>query len=81
MGTALANQVAAASFEELQDEPEMAEDAALIPRSKRTMRDICVIWGVSGKEDLSIGQAVHDVLDRSLPNARMRGKDIYFTLA
>ena len=83
LGTPLATIKLASSelWNELQDQPDLAEDAALIRDQADRCRDILRDMGRAGKDDLHLRQApLMTVLEEAAEPHRMRGKTFTFTL-
>ena len=83
LGTPLATIKLASSelWNELQDQPDLAEDAALIRDQADRCRDILRDMGRAGKDDLHLRQApLMTVLEEAAEPHRMRGKSFTFTL-
>ena len=83
LGTPLATIKLASSelWNELQDQPDLAEDAALIRDQADRCRDILRDMGRAGKDDLHLRQApLMTVLEEAAELHRMRGKTFTFTL-
>ena len=84
LGTPLATikLVSSELMEELQSQPELLDDAALIRAQADRCRDILQSMGRSGKEDLHLRQAPVETVVREAAEPHLnRGKTVYFDIA